>query len=1302
MSDLEVRRIVISGMGTSQQEKIEKVKDKNKQIDLSGNGSSQEISVEEKAKRKKDLQHIQSQIVKDMIAQTPKSKAKNDKARMTEERKIKSDRDKKIAEVKAQFAQLEQNIQNLSEEEYNKYFKALFGKEPDEYRMKSEENPEFRPKFPKIDEIKTVNAALDNKNNYTEEQIEQMHDVLIQQREEENKNASQSLQDAKDKQGVFKKGCSWFVNHSQLFASTENSVLDAIGKDKKDIEELKQIAQSGDDIAFAKKYKEITGVDFSIENFEKMEEIQSKYYNAKNASDLIKATKDLNKPNTNYSLDYFEKDKLIDPKNPPQVSPLEKALFEYFGGKGNASQASENTLKWIQETSKELGVENADSKTKYEALQKSLLERTEAQKTANPRYNDVKSLRKEYEQSIKNAYGNNIAQEKLNNYISNVDTTYEIGKWTAITIAGIATGGGAGLAGLAAETAAITATDAAINVVEHSTDKDGYTKEDAKRDALEAVVLAGTTTAIGGAVRGFGAIKNAKAAEKAAQAQYKSAKEELTAKLTSSNDPELKALANKLQGNLSPEDISKLRRQVAMKLHPDHGGDGSLMADCNPLFDTMEKNLKTQPIFSGRTQSNSASNAQQAAEKNTQKLLSDTSLDSNSAESVTHTAATKEKAHFDKLYESVQQESGLAREELKGRLEKFKASKVSEASKAKEKAHFDKLYERVQQESELARTELKGRLEIAKKEALPTIKEELDTHLKALQGTERKFGIYEYEIEDFKDAINADNAEVAKKLVECLESVKNGDLELYYKDILKATTSENSEIAKKCLDIYKNYPEEWDRTLNVDGFSIMELLSAINKDNVEVAKLSLDIFKDGLTNGKSQFTCLSRIRGMMKAVNKDNSSIARELVSKSVKETSFPLDFSDSLCIENILKATNPENADTVTQLLKVQDEFGGHKYWNFHIEKALMEKDINGLKQMLQEAQAIKAQGVTTTAAETTIVPQAKIPPIQRVEVPVESNVEVPVVSNPETPVNLSVATDAEAPVIAENPIVQLADIPVTPEAEVPTVPKVIPPELGEIPSAAEEQFLLEFGGKAENITPAVVENEPKRMNKKKSFAIGLAAGTIAGTIAGAAAFIASNNDDKQDSESQVVDETDEAETSIPAEPEMELSDQVESVSETDVPVSTKVNVSVEPKEEVPIVPEAKTLVLPQVEVPAAETSVVPVMPKVSIPVAPEIKVAAKSPVLAKSTDSVEEKPVITIIRPNKPNGQDLTIKSKVQPKTQQNTNIDNNSLKSNMINNSGDFDFILYFITRFIEILLQNLRLFFGNILQGTMNFN
>ena len=674
-------------------------------IDMGAGKKLPDGPLAEKLQRKKELQAILQQKIRDIENEIQQIKT-NYGIALTDPRcaaskghveKMIAEKQTELTEVKAQFAQLEQNTENLPEEEYNKYFQSAFGMEPDEYRMESEQNPDFKIKKVSVDKIKTTNAALDNKNNHTAKEIQQRQGGVIQQRAAENKAVKQGLDDAKDNQGVIRKGCNYFVNHSHLFSSTEDSVLSAIGQDEKDIEELNRLAQNGDDIGFNTKYKQMTGVDFRIGNFEKIEEAQKKSLLASDTKKIVDTSKNLNKKNDNYSLDYFEKDKIYDPKNPPKASPLETAMFEYFGGKKNAQSASRATQTAINNAIKNLGLENADPKTKYETLQKKWIDIVEDRKKNFPDYNNEKKYKQEYEKSVKNAYGNNIAKDKLNNYVSNVETTYGLAKTAAIIGATVATGGAGGILGGAAVAAG---TGAVINTIEETTDKDGLTKADAKRIGIGAAVDFGAF-AIGGAVAqkaGTAIVKSADAAMKAGETnlaveilcsrtamggvtgaamgstagavsgaaetilntpleelstldilknsgkgavsggifgglfgaamgkihewtspkdlainesnlQQKTSIQDLKTKLMSSDNPELRALGEKVSSNTSKADLAKIKLEVAKRVHPDVGGSNSLMAEYNALFDSIAKGT---PQYGPRVtpQSDSAQNTQ--------------------------------------------------------------------------------------------------------------------------------------------------------------------------------------------------------------------------------------------------------------------------------------------------------------------------------------------------------------------------------------------------------------------------------------------------------------------------------------------------------------------------------------------------------------------------------------------------------------------------------------------------------------------------------------------------------------------
>ncbi len=485
-----------------QEEETITSEEKSEDVAVADNNPKQSVSDEERERRKTELQALLDKRIQEIRNNTPKPKSHNDRARMIEGRKIAAQRDKKIAELRAQFTQIQENMENLSEEDYNKYFKDTFGIEPDEYRREAIQDT--AAKNSTVERIRTTNAALDNKNNHTTEEIQQRQGGVIQQRTEENKAVEQGLQDAKDEHGIFRKCCSYFVNHSHLFSSTEDSVLSAIGQDKKDIEELQQLAQSGDDIAFGRKYKQMTEVDFSVENFEKMEKAQKIYITTYQAHERREIEDYISYAEKNadycdipeedrYSLDFDDRDKETGFEKQWPYSPLEQGLLRYFGNDKS------KCLEYLER----FGIlenENASLKDKYEAVEEEFLYRLQDEAEefeCKPEYSgkSLKTLRKEYEQSIKDAYGNNIPQEKLNGYISNVERTYGLAKSAAAIGVAVATGG----VGVVGSAAIVATTDAVINTVEESTDKNGLTAEDVGNITTEAAIEFGAFV-IGGAV----------------------------------------------------------------------------------------------------------------------------------------------------------------------------------------------------------------------------------------------------------------------------------------------------------------------------------------------------------------------------------------------------------------------------------------------------------------------------------------------------------------------------------------------------------------------------------------------------------------------------------------------------------------------------------------------------------------------------------------------------------------------------------------------------------------------------------
>ena len=478
----------------------------NPMSEMVQNHSDQRVPVEEKAKRKKELQTLTKQIMDETRAKNPipdYTYATRDERVNLKETAEKST--KNINEAQNAVDELLTNLENLPEEDYNKYFQSAFGMEPDEYRMELAQNPDFKIKSPSIKVIRAVTSDVVNKQNNTEEQIRQKQKAIIQQRGEENKTTKQGLQDAKDNQGYLRQGCSWFIEHC-TGATSQKDVLEVLGQDEKDIEELQKIAESGDDVAFNEKYLQMTGVDFRIENFEKMKEAKKKSLLASDTKKIVdltemliqqeKAMDDYEILSHNYSLNYYNESENSNKSHCP--SPLETAMFEYFGGKKNAQSASKATQVAIDNAIKTLGLENADPKTKYETLKKNWIDIVEDRKKIFPDYNNEKKYKQEYEQSIKDAYGNNIAKDTLNDYISNVENTYLASKVGVLLAAYALAGPLAAPLGVTAtclEPFAVGGLITAYEGLELGTNKDGFTFDDAM-DAMHEGIKFGLYDAV--------------------------------------------------------------------------------------------------------------------------------------------------------------------------------------------------------------------------------------------------------------------------------------------------------------------------------------------------------------------------------------------------------------------------------------------------------------------------------------------------------------------------------------------------------------------------------------------------------------------------------------------------------------------------------------------------------------------------------------------------------------------------------------------------------------------------------------
>ena len=492
----------------------------NPMSEMVQNGAVKDVEIGEKNKRKRELQILAKQFMDEIKANNPIPDcrgAMRDWGVTLREQAAKSKNN--IREAQNAVDELLTNLENLPEEEYNKYFESVFGMEPDEYRMESEQNPDFKIKSPSIKVIRAVTSDIVNKQNNTEKQIRQKQKAIIQQRGEENKTTKQGLQDAKDNQGYLRQCCSWFIEHC-TGATSQKDVLEALGQDEKDIEELQKIAESGDDVAFNEKYLQMTGVDFRIENFEKMKEIQTEYLKAmevysleERVSSLCDLTEEIerneNKANKwqmneedRYSIDFNTTDEAGFEKLWP-YSPLENALLSYFSGDKDACREYIDKYKFP---------DNMPLKERYEYIKNEFMATLDRDITKTTKImqekskeipyavnkNKVEELRSKYEQSIKDAYGNNIAKDTLNDYISNVENTYLASKVGVLLAAYALAGPLAAPLGVTAtclEPFAVGGLITAYEGLELGTNKDGFTFDDAM-DAMHEGIKFGLYDAV--------------------------------------------------------------------------------------------------------------------------------------------------------------------------------------------------------------------------------------------------------------------------------------------------------------------------------------------------------------------------------------------------------------------------------------------------------------------------------------------------------------------------------------------------------------------------------------------------------------------------------------------------------------------------------------------------------------------------------------------------------------------------------------------------------------------------------------
>ncbi|MBQ7450582.1 hypothetical protein IJS77_04125, partial [bacterium] len=235
--------------------------------------------------------------------------------------------------------------------------------------------------------------------SYGEETVKKLIDFTVDAKQSEQNDLSNNAHARQRNQGFFD-DVGDYLTH--FFGTCSNDVFKELTRNEKDIQQLREVAKTGDLLEFHKKYKQITGVDFDVYNIKNVMLAQNEYSAKLYVKDLREAKYGRVVGDMIYKV------------------PFDECLRVFFHGN------EKNVDTWKKEKIKQLGLEGKSETDKYMALLK------EFEKASD---NTIKKIEKEFgkidEDSLeaskqellnaqKAAYGRNTAADKIEKHIRNL------------------------------------------------------------------------------------------------------------------------------------------------------------------------------------------------------------------------------------------------------------------------------------------------------------------------------------------------------------------------------------------------------------------------------------------------------------------------------------------------------------------------------------------------------------------------------------------------------------------------------------------------------------------------------------------------------------------------------------------------------------------------------------------------------------------------------------------------------------------------------------------------------------------
>lgn len=294
-------------------------------------------------------------------------------------------------------------------------------------------------------------------------------------KEQQVKDTQSRFQNILNNEGII----SDLINMSKI-GTTRDNVNHSISSAFSDINKLKKLAKS-DPIEFMELYRLMFGVPFRVENFETLKKDKENFAKAqvgelaKNSRNILSDAREKDERAGIFS--YFDSDNI----SPFNKNPLQKALLNYF------NNDKEKVVNWLKTRREKLDIQNLSPAERYNKLEKQFADEMSAIEKYSLNGKSFDYYEDKYKNSLKEAFGKNVPEEKLNSYVSTQKYTKG-----AIELGVAALTGGSSLAGFAIATGVTSAT---MNTVDQATSKNGITAgqclEFLADAALEATIAYG-------------------------------------------------------------------------------------------------------------------------------------------------------------------------------------------------------------------------------------------------------------------------------------------------------------------------------------------------------------------------------------------------------------------------------------------------------------------------------------------------------------------------------------------------------------------------------------------------------------------------------------------------------------------------------------------------------------------------------------------------------------------------------------------------------------------------------------------